>query len=68
MHGNAAEYSRRASACRDRGSGRLERGRSYTAQQPLFYADLVYEQDKPQVQYYDMASPYTGFRVVVDIP
>ncbi len=43
------------------------RGRMYTLTRPLFYADLEYERDEPQTQYYDVASPYTSFRVVLEI-
>src|SRR5262249_42598944 len=43
------------------------RGRSYTAPRPLFYADLDAEKQMPQTQFYSAASPFTGFRIVVDL-
>jgi serine/threonine protein kinase len=44
------------------------RGRSYTSRAPLTWTDLQFEQKTPQTQYFGVASPYTGFRVVVDVP
>jgi hypothetical protein len=49
----------------------LLRGRSYTAARPLHYADLDDQQKRPELrptQYPDHASPYTGFRVVLETP
>jgi hypothetical protein len=44
------------------------RGKSYRAPAPLTYADLEYQRKQGQalVQYYDAASPVTGFRVVIE--
>jgi hypothetical protein len=47
------------------------RGRSYTAAGPLTYAQLLEQRNDPNLtptQYHDKASPYTGFRVVIDFP
>jgi serine/threonine protein kinase len=44
------------------------RGRSFTFRQPLTYADLKAEQSTPMTQFLDKGSPYTGFRVVVELP
>ncbi len=43
------------------------RSRSYAATKPLLYEDLDYQQNMPQTQYYLVASPYTGFRVVLEL-
>ena len=44
------------------------RGRSFTFRKPLSYADLEAEQTTPMTQFLDKGSPYTGFRVVVELP
>ena len=44
------------------------RGRNYTLQKPLTYADLEYEKTTPQTQFYLKTSPYTTFRVVIEVP
>jgi serine/threonine protein kinase len=44
------------------------RGRNFTLQTPLTYANLAYEQKTPQRQLYQKSSPYTSFRVVVEVP
>jgi len=44
------------------------RGHSYTSPLPLTWDDLKYEKATPQTQFYGVPSPYTGFRVVIDIP
>jgi formylglycine-generating enzyme required for sulfatase activity len=43
------------------------RGRNFTLSKPLTYADLDYEATVPQTQYYLKASPYTTFRVVIEV-
>ncbi len=43
------------------------RGRNFTLAKPLTYSDLEYESKTPQTQYYLKASPYTTFRVVLEI-
>jgi hypothetical protein len=43
------------------------RGKSYRADQPLFFTDLE-DQEKWMVWPYDEPDPYTGFRVVLAIP
>jgi len=44
------------------------RGRLYTTAKPLSWADLETEQKTPQTQFFGKASPFTTFRVVVDLP
>ena len=44
------------------------RGRNYTLGTPLTYNSLAYEQQEPQTQFAGVASPYTGFRLVLPIP
>ena len=44
------------------------RGRNFTLSKPLTYADMDYEAKTPQTQYYVKPSPWTGFRVVIEIP
>ena len=44
------------------------RGRMFTLRRPLTFADLEAEQTTPQTQFYNVGSPYTGFRVAIDIP
>src|SRR5262249_42063626 len=44
------------------------RGRLYTLARPLWYTDLDEQQEQPQMQSYRAASPYTGFRVVLELP
>jgi hypothetical protein len=44
------------------------RGQRHGAPGPLLYADLEYEQTVPKVQFYRKASPFTGFRVVIEPP
>src|SRR5262249_54551043 len=42
------------------------RGQRYTASQPLRYADLDQQQQTPLTQFVEAASPFTGFRVVIE--
>jgi hypothetical protein len=44
------------------------RGRLYTLSRPLWYTDLDEQQEQPQMQSCRAASPYTGFRVVLEWP
>jgi hypothetical protein len=44
------------------------RGRSYTSAAPLTFTDLDYEQKTPQTQFYSRPSPFTGVRVVLELP
>lgn len=43
------------------------RGRMWTLPRALTAADLAYERENPQRQFYGKASPYTGFRIVIEI-
>jgi serine/threonine protein kinase len=44
------------------------RGRSYTLKTPLSYGIMERELKDPQAQYAGVASPYTGFRIVLPLP
>jgi hypothetical protein len=44
------------------------RGWSFAAPRAMTYDDLEYQKNMPQVQYERAASPYTGFRVVIEPP
>ncbi|HEY2909285.1 MAG TPA: SUMF1/EgtB/PvdO family nonheme iron enzyme, partial [Gemmataceae bacterium] len=44
------------------------RGRNFTLSSPLTYAILESEAKDPQTQFAGVASPYTGFRVVLPLP
>ena len=43
------------------------RGRMHTLADPLTWETLKTEQKTPQTQYFGKPSPYTGFRVIVDL-
>jgi hypothetical protein len=43
------------------------RGHNFTLATPLSYADLDYEQRMPQTQFSTKPSPYTSFRVVIEV-
>ena len=45
----------------------IMRGRNFTLAKPLTYADLEFEEKNPQTQYYLKGSPYTTFRVVIEV-
>ena len=44
------------------------RGRAYFLRTPLTFADMEAERADPQTQFADVASPYTGYRVVLPVP
>jgi hypothetical protein len=44
------------------------RGRNYTLSSPLTYDVMKYEEKEPQTQFANVASPYTGFRIVLPAP
>ncbi len=44
------------------------RGRAYHLRTSLTFADLEFERDEPQTQFAEVASPYTGYRVVLPVP
>jgi serine/threonine protein kinase len=70
MSGNGTELTRNVIE-RPAGSQPLVilRGQRYQASQPLSFADIKAQQDeaKAQVQYQSSASPFTGFRVALEI-
>jgi formylglycine-generating enzyme required for sulfatase activity len=71
MAGNGREWTHTlldGKSERDAAALVILRGRSYTAPAPLFYSDIKYEQEMPQTQFYSHASPFTGFRLVLELP
>ena len=44
------------------------RGRAYHLRTALTFADLEFERGEPQTQFAEVASPYTGYRVVLPVP
>ena len=44
------------------------RGRNFTLTKPLSYTELDQESKVPQTQFYVKGSPYTSFRVVLELP
>jgi serine/threonine protein kinase len=79
LAGNGTEFTRNLAegklevGAKDAASDALVilRGQRYTAPKPLQWADLDEQQKAPQVQFYRADknhSPYTGFRVVIELP
>ncbi len=50
------------------GDWAILRGRNYTLATPLTYEDLEYQAKIPQTGFYLKGSPYTSFRVVIELP
>ncbi len=68
MAGNGYELTR--DQIEEQGTRRklvVLRGQRYTAPHPLRYADLEEQQQTPLTQFPEAASPFTGFRVVLEV-
>lgn len=68
MAGNGREWTRTALDNRQPGELRILRGRNFTLRSPLTYGTMEYEQKVPQTQFPTVPSPYTSFRVAIEIP
>ncbi len=68
MAGNGREWTRTPLEPRQNTDLRILRGRSFTLRSPLTYGTLAYEQKVPQTQFPTVPSPYTSFRVAIEIP
>ncbi len=68
LAGNGQEWTSDTRQTEDGKEVAILRGRSYLAPGPLLYSDLEYQQKEPLTQYPDHASPYTGFRVALNVP
>ncbi len=68
MAGNGREWTRTPLEKIQPGELRILRGRNYTLRSPLTYATMDYEKQVPQTQFPTVPSPYTSFRVTIEIP
>jgi serine/threonine protein kinase len=69
MAGNGREWTSGVLEEKDGRKRMILRGRNFTLTTALTYAELDSERkDEPRAQFADVASPYTGFRVVLPLP